>query len=303
MARYTADMIANGRARVTMPALLLGAALLVACGRGPSTVKARANQRPSTAVSSLAAAASEAPVPGKRALLPPLANVSWVEQLPLEDGRLAYVMPPVGAREPRPLMVGVHGAGDRADWDCGGWRLGASEYPFIVCPQGIKMDALRYGWDSPHTIELRVASALQAVRARFGEYIADGPTLYVAFSQGATLAGPVLLAERDRFPVVVLGEGGYGLLRDAAFLRRLHENGTRRLMIVCGTPACFRTAKSVQPNVERAGIESILGGDPLSGHNLNLQMQTALHAVWPALVRDLPNWSGFPQYLAARAKP
>ena len=296
-------MIASRRATVTMLASLFGAALLVACGRGPSTAKARANPLPSTLRTSLPLASSEAPAPGKRALLPPLANVNWVEQLPLEDGNWAYVMPPVGAREPRPLMVGVHGAGDRADWDCGGWRLGTGEYPLIVCPQGVKMDALRYGWDSPHTIQVRVASALKAVRARFGEYIAEGPTLYVAFSQGATLAGSVLLAERDRFPVVVLGEGGYGLLRDTAFLRRLHENGTRRLMIVCGTPACFRTAKSVQPNLERAGIESMLGGDPLSGHNLNLQMQAALRAVWPALVRDLPNWRGFPQYLAAGANP
>ncbi|HEY1532616.1 MAG TPA: hypothetical protein VGF76_01315, partial [Polyangiaceae bacterium] len=80
--------------------------------------------------------AVSAAIPGTRSSLPPLANVSWLEELPLEDGNLAYVMPPIGAREPRPLMVGVHGAGDRADWDCGGWRLGASEYPFVVCPQG-----------------------------------------------------------------------------------------------------------------------------------------------------------------------
>jgi len=240
-------------------------------------------------------------MPGSRALLPPLANVSWLEELPLEDGNLAYVMPPIGAREPRPLIVGVHGAGDRADWDCGGWRLGASEYPFVVCPQGLKMDALRYGWDSPHTIELRVQSAITAVRARFGEYISDGPTLYVAFSQGATLAGSVLLAERDRFPVVALAEGGYGLLRDAAFLRRLHDNGTKRLMIVCGSPACFQTANSVEPNLARAGLESLLAGDPLSGHNLNLPMQTALRSAWPSFVKDLANWRGFAPYLAARA--
>ncbi|HEY5374821.1 MAG TPA: hypothetical protein VIK01_14155, partial [Polyangiaceae bacterium] len=194
--------------------LLLGGLSLVGCQetKAAPVSTAAASAASASVASSASVSAAE---PGTRSSLPPLANVSWLEELPLEDGNLAYVMPPIGAREPRPLIVGVHGAGDRADWDCGGWRLGASEYPFVVCPQGLKMDALRYGWDSPHTIELRVESTLKAVRSRFGEYIADGPTLFVAFSQGATMAGRVLLAERDRFPVVALSEGGYDLLRDA----------------------------------------------------------------------------------------
>lgn len=210
-------------------------------------------------------------------------------------------MPPVGAREPRPLIVGVHGAGDRADWACGGWRLGASEYGFVVCPQGLKMDALRFAWDSPRSIERGVASAIAAARARFGPYIADGPTLYVGFSQGATLAGPTLLAERDRFPVVALAEGGYGLLQDPAFLRRLRDNGTSRVMIVCGSAACFRTAQRVAPSLTRAGLETLTAGDPHAGHNLNQAMQEALRAAWPAFVSGLPNWRYFPAYLRARA--
>ena len=219
----------------------------------------------------------------------------------MPDGNLAYIMPPVGAREPRPLIVAVHGAGDRPDWACGGWRLGANEYPFVVCPQGLKVDSQRFAWDFPSTIARRVQAAIDAARARFGAYIADGPTIYAGFSQGATMAGPALLEQHDRFPVVALAEGGYNLLRDQTFLQKLRSEGTTRLMIVCGSPACFVTAQSVQGGLKRAGIEAFTAGDPLSGHNLNQRMQTALRAALPLLTADLPNWQGYPQYLAARA--
>jgi predicted esterase len=233
--------------------------------------------------------------------LPPLRDVSWVEPLPLKDGNLAYIMPPIGAREPRPLMVAVHGAGDRPDWACGGWRLGANEYPFVVCPQGLKFDSQRFAWDSPSTIARRVQAAIDAARARFGPYIADGPIIYAGFSQGATMAGATLLEQPNRFPVVALAEGGYNLLRDPTFLAKLRAAGTTRLMIVCGSPACFVTARSVQSGLGRVGIEAFTAGDPLSGHNLNQRMQTALRGALPQLTAGLPNWGGYPRYLAARA--
>jgi hypothetical protein len=114
------------------------------------------------------------------------------------------------------------------------------------------------------------------------------------------LAGPVLLAERDRFPAVALAEGGYELVRDAAFLGRLHDNGTHRVLLVCGSAACLRTAKSVTPNLLHAGLEAQISADPSAGHNLNQQMQDALHRAWPAFVAGLDNWRGFPEYLAKR---
>jgi len=69
----------------------------------------------------------------------------------------------------------VHGAGDRADWALRRLAARRKRVPVRGVSQGRKMDdaALRLG--SPHTIELRVQSALTAVRARFGEYIATVP--------------------------------------------------------------------------------------------------------------------------------
>jgi predicted esterase len=178
--------------------------------------------------------------------------------------------------------------------------LGANEYPFVVCPQGLKLDSQRFAWDSPSTIARRVQAAIDAARARFGPYIADGPTIYAGFSQGATMANAVLLEQRDRFPVVALAEGGYNLLRDQAFLQKLRSAGTTRVMIVCGSPACFTTGRSVQGGFSRVGIEAFTAGDPLSGHNLNQRMQLALRAAMLELTAGLPNWRGYPQYVAAR---
>lgn len=281
--------------------------LAAGCRRTPSPPSQASNERAAPALGSRAptplpaTAASPAPPAASPDVLPRL-DVNWVEPLPLADGNLAYVMPPVGIRERRPLMVAVHGAGDRPDWACGGWRLGANEYPFVVCPQGLKFDSQRFAWDSPSTIARRVEAAIEAVRARFGPYIADGPTIYAGFSQGATMAGRALLERSDRFPVVALAEGGYNLLRDQAFLHQLRSAGTTRLMIVCGSPACFATAHSVQPGLDRAGIEAFAAGDALSGHNLNQRMQIALRAAMPQLTAGLPNWRGYAQYVAARPR-
>lgn len=232
--------------------------------------------------------------------LPPLANVSWLEPITLSDGGTAYVAPPVGAREPRPLIVAVHGAGDRAEWACGGWRLAASEYAFVACPQGGKFDAQRFAWDSARTLERRVSATVQAVRARFGGYVADAPPIYVGFSQGATLS-ELALSERAAFSAVALAEGGYELLRDVAFLRRLRANGSERVLLVCGTKPCFERAHAAAQSFRTAQLELLSAGDARAGHNLNGAMQRALRTAWPEFVAPLPGWSGFARYLSLRA--
>ena len=278
-------------------ALILTAALgVLSCQRPP-----KSNEH--TPVGAQPPAPSSAPLPSALlpsaplpSGLPPLSGVAWIEHIDLDDGHEGYVCPPIGAREPRPLIVAVHGAGDRAEWSCGGWRMVAGEYAFVVCPQGRKMDATRFAWDNAETIRRRVAAAIVAARARFGDYIADGPTLYVGFSQGATLAGPTLLDPAQSFPFIVLAEGGYGLVRDRAFLRKLKARGVEGVLLACGTPACFTSMRAAEPTLSAAGIQALIGGDPRSGHNLNGEMQAGLQKVWPELVAGLPNWRGYARH-------
>jgi predicted esterase len=160
----------------------------------------------------------------------------------------------------------------------------------------------RFAWDGPRTIEQRLQSAVAAVRARFGAYIAEGPTIYAGFSQGATLAGPVLLGPAP-FPAVVLAEGGYNLLRDGRFLRQWVAAGSSRLLVVCGSAACFLTARGAAPAIARQGLALRITGDPLAGHNLNQRMQAALQQAWPDFVLGLPNWAGFRASTSVRRDP
>jgi predicted esterase len=258
----------------------------------PTTAAEPAVSAAPKAGSALSAPAASAAIPAS-AERKPLTGVAWIEHLDLEGGHEAYVCPPIGAREPRPLMVAVHGAGDRAEWACGGWRMVAGEYAFVVCPQGMKMDKMRFAWDSAETIRRRVASAIVAARARFGEYIAEGPTLYVGFSQGATLAGPTLLDAAQFFPFIVLAEGGYGLVQNRALLGKLEARGVESVLLACGTPGCFNTMRAAEPNLTASGIQALIGGDPKSGHNLNGEMQAGLQKVWPDFIAGLPNWRGY----------
>src|SRR5512143_1203126 len=59
-------------------------------------------------------------------------------QIDVEDNgrKLGAISIPLGAREPRPIVVALHGAADKPGWACGEWRAIVDAYPFVVCPRG-----------------------------------------------------------------------------------------------------------------------------------------------------------------------
>lgn len=195
----------------------------------------------------------------------------------------AFVAPPLGATAPRPLVVGVHGAGDRAEWACGGWRLASSTNAFVVCPQGNPMTSEKFAWASPQVLSARVDAAVAAVRAKFGAYVEPGPMIFAGFSQGATFAEPFLRGNAARFPIVILAEGGYATARSPSFARAFRAAGGRRIVLVCGSPGCFSSAVVSKRVLEAAGVEALVVGDAKAGHNLNDRMQRALQAAWPEI--------------------
>jgi predicted esterase len=194
---------------------------------------------------------------------------------------------PLGTRAPRPLIVGVHGAGDRPEWSCGGWRLASDSKFFVVCPRGSKMDSERFAWTTSAAIERALLAALNEVHGRYARYLSDAPGIYAGFSQGATLAEPILRARAKQFPISILAEGGYAFSQSAAFARAYHESGGRRVVLVCGSPACFASAARAKTVLERAALQVLIVGDPQAGHNLNERMQVALRKAWPDISAPL----------------
>ncbi|WP_394829776.1 hypothetical protein [Pendulispora albinea] len=249
---------------------------------------ARADAPPNAAPPNSASVRDASP-----ARLAPLGDAAWIEPLDLGNGDFAVVTVPLGATEPRPLMLAVHGAGDRPEWACGGWRLGTNAYPFIVCPRGTPLGSNSYAWSSWQQIERIALSALDHVRRRFGAYIAEGPVAYAGFSQGATAAAPLLLRHASDFHPIILAEGAYASTTSADFARSLANHGARTIILVCGTAHCFANAARARPILERAKLTVFVGGDASSGHNLNLAMQNALRRSWKGWFAAEPAWSGF----------
>lgn len=218
--------------------------------------------------------------------LPPLRS-DWLVEL-LEGDQTTVVMPPVGAVAPSRLILGVHGAGDRPDWACGGWRLAAQVTAFVACPRGRSMGPTTYAWVSPQQLEERALATLAAVRARYQDYLARPPYIFAGFSQGATYAEPFLRKHAALFPIAILAEGGYRIMSSPSFAAAYRAAGGRRVVLLCGNPSCFVTARSARKVLERAGLEALVVGDETAGHNLNERMQHALQAAWPRIVAPIP---------------
>lgn len=225
--------------------------------------------------------------------LPPLSGHPWLVRLSESTGHDDVVTLPLGATEQRPVIVAVHGAGDRADWACGGWRLGVESYAFVVCPSGRPMGQSRYGWGSVGDIDAAIERALGETKRRFPQYLAPEPMIYAAFSQGAIMARPYLVANARRFPIIALAEGGYDYLRDPEFARQYYAAGGRRVLLLCGTAQCRTSMSRAQSVLARAHLEVLVGGDLTSGHNLNAPMQFALRRIFPEFVAEVPEWKGF----------
>jgi predicted esterase len=241
-----------------------------------------------------AANASDGSPSAQTPKLPALTDAVWLESLPMPPGRAAVVSVPLGATEPRPVMIGMHGAGDRPEWACGGYRAATDAFPFIICPRGLPQDPSapdKFASPGSHRIREDVASALRTLRERFGAHVADGPLLYAGFSLGANHGAQVIAAQASTFPIALLIEGGYSELTPA-LARAYADTGGKRVMLGCGQPSCRSNFVAAQRALERAGIEVLVLDAKTGRHNLDGPMMNALRDAWPKLVEGDPRWDG-----------
>jgi predicted esterase len=229
---------------------------------------------------------------GVATTLSPLQAESWLVELPVEGFRAARVSVPLGATEPRPVVVALHGAGDRPEWACGGWRGVMDAYAFTVCPSGEPGGAPGgFVWGNDIAVEREVNAAVEATRRRFGEYVAPGCTLLTGFSQGA-IRMPPMLARGGWCPQAVLCEGAYDAV-GKSFAEAFGASGGRRILLGCSQPFCAKVFASREANLRGAGIDvrTVYSGGRT--HNLNGEMVSTLRKAWPWLVRDDPRWSSY----------
>ena len=232
--------------------------------------------------------------------LSPLHAESWLIELAVEGFRDARVSVPLGATQARPVVVALHGAGDRPEWACGGWRGVTDGYAFVVCPAGAP-GGLPNGfvWGNDAMVEREVNAAVGALRRRFGDHVAAGCALLAGFSQGAIRMAPILARSSGFCPQAALCEGAYDAL-DRSFARGFVGSGGRRMLLGCSQPYCAKVFREREAPLSAAGIDVRIVDSGGRTHNLNGEMVSALREAWPWLVRDDERWL---PYLAERRRP
>lgn len=193
--------------------------------------------------------------------------------------------------KPEPLVVAVHGAGDGPEWQCALWRRLLGDRAVIVCPSGPSLGAGSDGHYFPehHTLERIVLDTATDARETFSSRILEGPAVYIAYSQGATMGALMLVAHGERYPRLVLVEGGYSEWNVERGLR-FRESGGERVLFACGTGNCARKARRSAEWLERAGIEAKVVDAPGAGHTYGGAVAHRVQDAFDWVVAGLPGW-------------
>ena len=205
---------------------------------------------------------------------------------------------PNGATSKRPLLVALHGSGDRPDYNCDAWRHVTGARGFILCPRGdydpresTKNDArytLRGGAPLRHYID----AAMAALETRFAGYVDTDRPVVAGFSLGATEIAQVALLDAKRFPRVAVVEGGHGVWNDEG-ARRFGAEGGLRVLVGCGSPWCQAPARDAVGRLTKAGVPARAVHAKV-GHTIDRPLQEALMDEIPWFLEGDPRWASSP---------
>ncbi len=193
----------------------------------------------------------------KKKQLDPLTAPSWRIQLPVSGFGPATVALPLGANTPRPIAVVLHGAADRAEWQCGSFRGVLGGRLFIVCPQGKARPELgdRFGLGNPDETSAELRAALKALKARFAGHVAPGPVLLIGYAEGGEHALELARQEPSFFSRVGLVASSPSALSSSS-ASVFTRNGGKRLLFVCTSAACEGDGAMRALWIKRAGGSS-----------------------------------------------
>lgn len=217
--------------------------------------------------------------------LPPKLSGESLQDLPVPGYGAAVVSVPLGAREPRPVVLALHGNYDRPEWQCEVWRAITGGFPWVLCPRGVpRSDAPksedRWTYTTAAKVGDEVRAALAALAGGFPKHVDAEAPIFTGFSLGAILG--VHLLSGDALPLVrsaVLIEGGYGgwhVPRIKAFAAK----GGVRVLFACGQSACRHASKQTGQLMQKHGVsvDVASGGD--IGHTYGEAVADAIQTRW-----------------------
>lgn len=209
--------------------------------------------------------------------------------------RPAVVSVPVSTRRARPIVVALHGNYDRPEWQCSVWNQVVRERAFVLCPRGVPRrgapaTADRWEYASSRAMKAELEAALVALRARFGDFVAEGPLVFIGFSLGAGYGVPLVQTQPQLYPRAVFIEGGASAWSVAA-AKRFAQAGGKRLILACGQAGCMAQVKRLGPALTRAGLDTRVGGSASAGHTYDGAVAQVVNDNWDWLTADDPRFA------------
>ena len=268
--------------------VLAGVACCVACKETASRPEPERptpreqSEEPAPAASPVATAAPEAPA---------LAG-EWMQ--PLESmGVVDFASPPLGAREPRPVVVALHGMDARPEWVCNDFRATFGPWPFLVCARGDVRSPANYSWGSTAGMRRAILRALSAAEARWPGYVRADDRVLVTYSQSATMA-PALLVD-PALPTFRAGFFLEGFTKHVGgYAPSMVAHGLSRAVFFATQPGNRAPAEMSAKALRRAGASAVASYGGSLGHWFTPKTVPALRTGVPPLVEGLPAWAAYP---------
>lgn len=215
----------------------------------------------------------------------------WLRTLIDAEGHTVGVIAlPLGAREPRPVVVAAHGALSRPDWMCGATRDSVGPWPFIVCPHPIASTTTMASWSDGRTMRGVLDRALTAASAMFGARLLREEAVYLGHSQGAMSAAFALGQRGDDVAPFPFGLFFEGVPHDPPGAARLLAGaGMRRALLVSGQGGWGAAHRAFAGSLRARGVEARhvhAGG----GHFFSPSSVLTIRSMLWWLVRDAPQW-------------
>ena len=206
----------------------------------------------------------------------------------------AWMSLPTGATSKRPVVVVIHGAGDRPDWQCGGWRRATGDFPFIVCPRGAHApgdstkDDVRYTHRGGAALLAYIDASLAALEAKYPAYADTSVPLLAGFSLGASEILALAVQAPARFPRIALVEGATAGWTDARIATYV-AGGGQRVLYGAGQRVNETAARATARRLIAKGLDTRVVYAPVD-HTFDPPLEDAVHRELAWLVAGDARW-------------